>query len=88
MLRIAIIAALAASLVGCGAPVISPQCRPTTIQPARGAGITLVGRVAGCPNLVAVNDGTPGVILYVSRRNLVDFSDSTINALPEIHGEG
>jgi hypothetical protein len=88
MRKVIITLALAASLAGCGAPVISPQCRPSVVQPARGAGITLVGRVAGCPNLVAVQDGTPGVILYVSRRTLVDFSDSQINALPEIHGEG
>lgn len=89
ILILAIVSAVAL-LLACGAPaaLTPPECLPSVVQPARGSGITLVARVTGCPNLVAVNDGTPGVILYVSRYTLAGFSDSDINALPMMHGEG
>jgi hypothetical protein len=77
---------LAATLVGCGAPLVSPQCRPTVVQPPHGSPITLIARVAGCPNLVAVAGDAPGVLLFVSRFNLVGHSDSEINALPVAAG--
>ena len=86
-MRKAIIPLVAAALWACGAPLPPPGCVPTKIQPAQGAPITLRGRVAGCPNLVAVSGG-PGITLYVLRVNL-HLADDQVDALPEVQrGEG
>jgi hypothetical protein len=73
-----------AALVGCApAALPKPECLPSTVQPARGAGITLIARVAGCPDLVAVAGAAPGQVLYVSRRTLLGIDSWQIDALPE-----
>jgi hypothetical protein len=77
---------IALALQGCGAPLTSPQCRPTVVQPPHGSVITLIARVQGSPNLVAVAGDAPGVLLFVSRANLVGHSDSEIDALPVAAG--
>ena len=84
MRYLAIIFAVALAL-GCGAPMALPpvHCSPTTVQTARGAQPALVGRVAGCPNLVAVAGDEPGITLYVLRVNL-DISDEQLQQLPEV----
>jgi hypothetical protein len=82
-MRKVIILSLAA-LAGCApAALTRPECLPTVVQPARGAGITLIARVAGCPNLVAVAGAAPGQVLYVSRRTLLGIDSWQIDALPE-----
>jgi len=79
---------VAAALWACGAPLPPRECTPTVIQPARHAPVTLISRVAGCNNLVAVSGG-PGIVLYVLRVNLREITDAQINALPEVgRGEG
>lgn len=73
------------TIAGCAAPTAlhTPRCTPTVTQPAHGASITLVSRVTGCPNLVAVAGDAPGIILYVTRDDL-DSQSGQIDALPEV----
>jgi hypothetical protein len=68
-------------LAGCG-PLQPPECSPTVVQPAPGSQITPVGRVDGCADLVAVAGPGPGIILYVRRADLPEFTDAQIYALP------
>lgn len=84
-MRIAIILCAAVALAGCGTPLVTPNCAPTTIQPAHDQVVTPRGRVAGCSDLVAVSvAGYDGITLYVHRANLANVADGEINALPAV----
>lgn len=73
-------AAAAIALAACG-PLQPPECSPTTVQPAPGSQITLIGRIDGCADLVSVAGDGPGIVLYVRRADL-PFSDEEIYRLP------
>jgi hypothetical protein len=64
-MRKVLIICAAAVLAGCAPVALSApaQCAPTATQPA-GRPYILLGRVDGCPNLLAVSGG-PGVTLYI-----------------------
>ena len=72
----------ALALASCGAPFAAPpdQCRPTVVQPSGPP--QLLGRVAGCPDLVRVAGASPGIVLEVERWRLAGVSDAQIDALP------
>lgn len=72
----------ALALASCGAPLAAPtaSCQPSVVQPAGAP--QLLGRVAGCPNLVRVAGDGPGIWLYVERWRLAGVSDAQIEALP------
>ena len=80
MRRLIITTGVTVALTGC--TLSAPSCAPTSVQPAHGAPVTPIGRVAGCSDLVAVA-GEPGTTLYVLRVNLA-LSDQQIDALPLI----